>query len=275
MISSVGLLARYQEKAALLGLAARNLGIAGMLRLKWQQARMRRGAVTAPYQLHSQHLKYPVWCRPGTTDAHVFHQIFVMREYACIDDLAAPQLILDCGANVGYSSAYFLSRFPRVEIVAIEPDPGNCELLERNVRPYGRRVRIVQSAVWSHPAALIVEAAEGHEYGIHVRECRPGETPSLVATDIPTLLAGTGHDKLDLLKMDVEGAEEVIFSPGCESWLARTENIVIELHGPARVRAFREFVTPDQGTIFDHEELTVFKRRRTSATPSAPHPASR
>ena len=263
MMRSVGLLARYQEKAALLGLATRNLGVAGMLRLKWQQARVRRGAVTEPYQLHSQHLTHPVWCRPGTTDAHVFHQIFVLREYSCVDDLVDPQLILDCGANVGYSSAYFLSRFPRVEVVAIEPDSGNCELLERNLRPYGRRVRIVQSAVWSHPADLIIEAADGQEWGGQVRECRPGETPSLVATDIPTLLAGTGRDRLDLLKMDVEGAEEVIFAPGCESWLARTENIVVELHGPARVAAFRRFVTPAQGTIFDHQELTVFKRRHT------------
>ena len=265
MMRSVGLLARYQEKAALFGLAARNLGLSGVLRLKWHQARLRRGAVTEPYRLHSQHLKHPVWCRPGTTDAHVFHQIFVLREYSCVDDLVDPRLILDCGANVGYSSAYFLSRFPRVEVVAIEPDPGNCELLERNLRPYGHRARIVQSAVWSHPADLIIEAAGGQEWGGQVRECRPGETPSLVATDIPTLLAGTGRERLDLLKMDVEGAEEVIFSPGCESWLARTENIVVELHGPTRVAAFRKFVTPEQGTIFDHQELTVFRRRRTRA----------
>jgi FkbM family methyltransferase len=254
-------LERYQAKAALLGLAARNLGLPGVLLLKWQQARVRHGAVRRPYRLHSQHLRHPVWCRPGTTDASVFHQIFVVREYACLDDLAEPQLILDCGANVGYSSAYFLSRYPRAEIIAVEPDPDNVALLEQNLRPYGDRVRVVRSAVWSHPAELIVDTADGHEWSRRVRQCQPDERPDLVATDIATLLAGSGRDTLDLLKMDVEGAEEVIFSPGCEAWLEKTRNIVIELHGAARERAFRQFVTPAQGRLFQHEELTVFQRR--------------
>jgi hypothetical protein len=43
----------------------------------------------------------------GSSDLHVFRQIFVEREYGCLDDLADVRLIIDCGANAGYSSGSF------------------------------------------------------------------------------------------------------------------------------------------------------------------------
>src|SRR4051812_37718019 len=62
---------------------------------------------------------HPLYFRSGTTDFYVIHQIFVQREYSCFDDLKDPGLILDCGANGGYSSAYFLSRFPGSTVIAV------------------------------------------------------------------------------------------------------------------------------------------------------------
>jgi len=72
--------------------------------------------------------------RRGTSDLSAFNQIFVQREYACLDDLVGVDLIVDCGAYVGYSSAYFLTQFPNSNIVAIEPDPENFSLLKKTWR---------------------------------------------------------------------------------------------------------------------------------------------
>jgi len=262
----MGVLSRIQGSAANFLRAARNLGLANTMLLKWQQLRSRCLHVKRPYRLRSKHARYPLWCRPGTSDAGVFHQIFVVREYACLDDVVDPTLIFDCGANVGYSSAYFLSRFPAAKVVAVEPDPGNADLLEQNLRPFGDRVTIVRSAVWSRRAELMIEAdaGDGREWSRRVRECRPGETPSLVATDITTLLKAAGQQTLSILKMDVEGAEAVIFAPGCEEWLRGTRNIVIELHGPACERAFYDAVSTFPFELSQHEELTVCKHRAGS-----------
>ena len=49
----------------------------------------------------SPDLRHPVEIRPGTSDKLVFHQIFVDREYRCLDHLTNIDTILDCGANVG------------------------------------------------------------------------------------------------------------------------------------------------------------------------------
>ena len=55
----------------------------------------------------------------------VFDQIFIHQEYSCLQELKEPSLVLDLGANVGFSAAYFLSFFPRACVVAVEPDAGN------------------------------------------------------------------------------------------------------------------------------------------------------
>jgi FkbM family methyltransferase len=242
--------------------AVDNLGVSGAVLLKCQQYRVRTLGAAAPYVLRSKHARFPLWCRPGTSDARVFHQIFVVREYSCLDELRDPRLIIDCGANVGYSSAYFLSRFPAARVIAVEPDAGNVDLLERNLRPFGNRATIVRSAVWSHPAELVIDATagDGAEWSRQVRPCRPGETPDLRATDIGTLLAQSGEQTISLLKLDIEGAEVALFAAGHEAWLPRTSNIVIELHGEACARAFFAAVSRESFRIYNHEELTVCHR---------------
>src|SRR5947208_4936670 len=78
----------------------------------------------------------PGFVRRGTSDIWTFDQIFVDHEYRCIDSLQGVTTIIDAGANVGYSSAYFLSRFPEARIIALEPDPENFNALRRNLTPW-------------------------------------------------------------------------------------------------------------------------------------------
>jgi hypothetical protein len=75
--------------------------------------------------LFTKFSRHPLLCRLRTSDAMSFRQIFISREYAPFDDTQNVGLIVDCGAYVGYSSAYFLSAFQNSHVVAIEPDPGN------------------------------------------------------------------------------------------------------------------------------------------------------
>jgi hypothetical protein len=123
-----------------------------------------RGNRTGLIKLTSRHARYPLLARPGTSDLSVFRQVFLQREYACLDDVQAPRFIVDCGANVGYSSASLLTRSPQARVISVEPDAGNYEILVKNMAPYGNRVRTIRGAVWSHSTHLTM-ASTGYRGG--------------------------------------------------------------------------------------------------------------
>lgn len=207
--------------------------------------------------------RYPLVYRPGSSDLKVYQQIFVEREYRALDHVHTDGLILDCGANVGYSAAYFLSRYPKATVIAVEPDAANFELLRRNTAAFGKRIRTIKAGVWSRPCGLkVVHAGAGVEWGITVRECRAdqGETADVEAVDIATLLKDSGFDRISILKMDIERSELEVFRAGCSQWLDRCDAIAIELHGPDCEVRFREAVS-DQGFRFGSSgELTICTR---------------
>jgi FkbM family methyltransferase len=261
------MMGRILEMIRVNALAARNLGFLNALLLKYQLIQARIFRTREAYALRSRDAAFPVWCRPGTTDSRVFYQIFILREYSCLDDLAGVDLIVDCGANVGYSSAYFLSRHPEARVIAVEPDPENAKMLERNLRPFGDRAKVVRAAVWSHAAGLVIdESAGGGEWAVQVRECREGEAATIQATTVGAILAESGEAVISLLKMDVEGAEAVVFTGNYREWLDRTENLVIELHGEENRRVFATVMDGLPFTMFRHGELTVCRRRAIAKT---------
>jgi FkbM family methyltransferase len=225
---------------------------------------------TNPYTLISKNARFPLICRPNTSDDDVFKQIFIEKEYSCLDDSANVDLVIDCGANVGYSSAYFLTRFPKCKVICIEPDLSNFKILEKNLAPYEEdRVELIRSGIWSHPAGLkILEEpyGDGREWTVQVRECKSGEIPEMQAVDVGTLLKESGQTKISILKMDVEGAEAIVFKQNYESWLSCVDNMVIELHDDSSFGKASDIVLNAASSVksFDTSksgELTVFKSR--------------
>lgn len=185
------------------------------------------------YRIRPRGIAHPLIIRRPASDIDVLKQIYVDREYASIDDLPDVRLVIDCGANVGYSSAYFLSIFPQAQVVAVEPDPRNFATLERNLAPYGQRARCFHAGVWSQAAPLVIAEnsyGDGRDWSRQVRVCAPSETADFAGVDIATLLAQSGHERISLLKVDIEGAEAVVFAENFTFWLERVDAIAIELH---------------------------------------------
>jgi FkbM family methyltransferase len=253
---------RILESIRVNALAVRNLGFLNTLYFRGQRYRAWMSGATTPFTVRSRHAAHPLWCRPRTTDSKVFYQIFILREYSCLDEISSPGLIIDCGANVGYSSAYFLSRFPEARLIAVEPDVDNATILERNLRPFGERAKIVRSALWSHEAALAIDDdSKGGAWALRVRECRPGEPATVQAITVGAVLKESGEARISILKMDIEGAEAGVFVSDYQEWLNRTDNIVIELHGDESRRVFAAAMAQQPFAIFRHGELTVCKRQ--------------
>ena len=174
-----------------------------------------------------------VGVRPGSTDERTFAHVFLNREYD-IELPLEPRLIVDAGANVGYASVWFASRYPQARIIAIEPSAANFQLVRENTANYPN-VSSRQAGVWPRACHLkiVTHDAQGNflgEWGFQVEETDEAGPQTLPAVTLGEVLHGSGLPAIDLLKIDVEGAEKEIFSASCDDWLPRTNAIMIELH---------------------------------------------
>jgi FkbM family methyltransferase len=171
----------------------------------------------------------------GASDLNVFGQIFVSDEFASLRGLKNVSQILDLGANAGYSSAYLLSCFPNSRVIAVEPDEQNVAVSRINLESYGDRVRLLHGAVWSERTKLCFAEERlggGLEWARQMRDPADGRAGDVEAWDVASLIDMTGTPKIDLLKVDIEGAEVAVFGNNAKSWLPKIRNISIELHGP-------------------------------------------
>ena len=88
-----------------------------------------------PVKVRIAGLKDPLVARIGTTDFFTISEVFLDGDYSpLLEHARSPvRIILDLGANVGYSIRFWQERFPDSRIIAVEPDPANFELCQRNV----------------------------------------------------------------------------------------------------------------------------------------------
>ncbi len=184
----------------------------------------------------------PVYFRAGTSDGEVFNDVLVREEYDCAgDDVGDPQLIVDCGAYAGYSALFFLERYKRAHVIAVEPDPKNFELCRLNLAPYTDRVTLLNAAVWSEACGLVLhpgELADGRDWATMVQPPKPGETPNVRGIDLGSLLRDSGFPEIDLLKMNIECSERDVFSKNVDTWLPHVKNMIVQLHDEAAEDVF-------------------------------------
>jgi FkbM family methyltransferase len=252
--------------------AARSIGPINALKLaciRWAARFQPTGQ--ALWRLRVQGWPHPVIGRYGTSDLAVFEQIFIREEHRWARKICArlaDMLILDCGANVGFSAIYFLRLFPLATVIAVEPDEENFAILNMNLEHRTPRVLAMRAAVWSQNTMLRF-SDEAFRDGQHWarRVCLPqnGVTGSVTALTIADLLACSDKPRISILKMDIEGAEAEVFSADTSSWLPKTDAIAIELHDDTAFgnvqQIFDAAVRPHEFSVLQSGELTVALRK--------------
>ena len=144
------------------------------------------------------------------------------------------------GANIGLSSAWFLSRFPDAAVFAVEADADNYAICCENLAGYGSRARVLHGAAWYKRANLTLHRHVQCPAANSVQETETDVAGEMHVQgwDLASLIEMSGFPQVDLLKIDVEGAEEEIFCADVSNWLPHVRNLCIELHGPACWDAF-------------------------------------
>jgi FkbM family methyltransferase len=171
-------------------------------------------------------LSHPVHLRIRTSDMSLYRDLLLKDEYA-MDLPFTPRTIVDAGANSGMAALYYANKYPDAAIVAIEPEASNFRALVKNCRAYPNIVT-VWAALWSEDGEVhIGQGSEDTHYDKWAY--RVVDKGNVVrAISINTLMTEIGIKSIDLLKVDIEGAEIEVFRSA--PWMSKVRAIAIELH---------------------------------------------
>jgi FkbM family methyltransferase len=166
----------------------------------------------------------------GSSDLGVISH-FYRRGYYIEDMVSHPiKRIVDCGANIGTEAARFLIHYPKAQVVAIEAEQANFDCLQRNQASDGR-LTIIRGAVWPSDARLAVAPDPNHpgcNQAYLVVEATEGSN-TVPAWTIAGIMRKMEWDSIDILKLDIEGAEYELFSSNVESWISHVGAIIFEV----------------------------------------------
>jgi FkbM family methyltransferase len=153
----------------------------------------------------------PLSLRHVTPDVESFDQVFRQRALEepdpvrqLIDGLGRPPVVIDLGANVGLSAAWFSARWPGARIVCVEPDPVNLEALRDAADRADGRWHVVEAAAAAEAGTLEFAAGAGA-----TSRARQGGGTTVRAIDFFALAA---EERPDLVKIDIEGGEWALFA---------------------------------------------------------------
>ncbi len=185
-----------------------------------------------------------LYFRKNNSDPAVIKQIFerkdynlgallrakdINNEYLTIINNQQTPLIIDCGANIGASSIWFHSLFPKSKIIAIEPDKDSFELLVKNT--FDLPITPIHAAISNISGrGILVDGGNGAWSNYIANENQPdlkGQDTQIL--DMKSILKQEANNKPFLVKIDIEGGEKQLFESNTE-WFDQFYLAIIELH---------------------------------------------
>jgi FkbM family methyltransferase len=145
------------------------------------------------------------------------------REGIRLED--ARGVVIDAGAHVGLFS--LLASAHARTVIALEAHPANFALLAANVAENkAGNVEVRQRALWS--AEGNVELVEGPQSGAGSVLGGAGRSIAVRAETLDSIVAE--NRPVDLLKLDIEGAEFAVLGSASDETLRQISAVVAELH---------------------------------------------
>jgi FkbM family methyltransferase len=133
--------------------------------------------------------------------------------------------IVDAGANIGIETIRMRYFHPRARVLAIEPDAENYAVLRKNAEQDAELTEVLPYGVWPTETGLKLLPGTSNE-GFSVRPAEPHETADVHAITMNAILESVGGE-IDVLKMDIEGAEYEVFGQNTE-WVNHVKAFVFE-----------------------------------------------
>jgi len=208
--------------------------------------------------------------RNPSSDLEVFNQVWGRDEYDKAASLVTSSardnmVIIDAGANVGYTTLFFHHLFPDARIISIEPDEENMHMFDENMKlNRAGNIISVKAGLWSHRCNLEVDKnfRDNREWSFRVRET--DHKTGLQGMHISDIMDDFGLDEIDLLKIDIEGAEKQLFEDKARTKevLGKTKIIAMEIHDEEVSREeVYGMLDENRFSHFDYSDLTIGRKQ--------------
>ncbi|MEH2048723.1 FkbM family methyltransferase [Nostoc sp.] len=207
--------------------------------LQWTGGRISR-PVTGLFKIHTkfQNKDVNILLRSQSSDIMTFTEVIMSREYAPVINLIQKEgcelapLIIDAGANIGLSTIFFKSYFPKARVICIEPDSENVALLQKNLNEnHLYDCDVIQAGLWYKDCNLAIshDFRDGLPWAVRVIEQEVGGIRGVGITSLLEVCLG---QRIGLLKIDIEGSEFELFrrTEAILPLLERSDFVVVEIH---------------------------------------------
>jgi FkbM family methyltransferase len=162
----------------------------------------------------------------------MFSEIFLKQVYLFQADNEKP-FIIDAGSNIGMATIYFKSVYPQSEIICFEPGPETFAILKNNIALNSLKgVDAQQMAVMDQEGSIdffMHPDRPGLQGVSHWPDAEGVRSRKIEVKAMP--LSSFISRPVDLLKLDVEGAEELVINELVKSnKLGMVKEMLIEYH---------------------------------------------
>lgn len=196
-------------------------------------------------------LPNPVQLHLRTQDMPMLFEIFKREDYRLPiqKSLSSAAVVVDLGANIGLASVFFQQNyFPNARFILVEPSPKNLAVLGENTVSALQNAEIAPVAISNKQGMVKID---DHEVGfnVHILPKRnentkganvgdnlaeipnpKSEIHKVIALTMSKLLEDLHIKRIDLLKIDIEGAEKAVLADA-KAWLPKVDMLIVELHG--------------------------------------------
>ena len=184
----------------------------------------------------------PFTYRAETSDEIVADLIFNKGKYVLpLPKDFQPKVIIDCGSNIGYSTLFFANVYPDAQIYSIEPEKTNFKFLRFNTIFYDN-IHVINSAIWDKETFARLEGNELGDMGYMTVETGEDDKDAFKTTTLSKIVADNSIEKIDFIKIDIEGSEKEVFSAeNVDEWLSKVQVMAIVIHDEMRYGASYAF----------------------------------
>jgi len=169
--------------------------------------------------------------RASTSDACVIAHIVVKNFYMLSkNEIKNAETVVDLGAHIGLFSLWTASRSKKAAIFSFEPEPSNYNLLEYNIETNKLQLRIKPYRLALSGKNGELELFKSSESVGHSLNFKRGDSIKIQSITLEDIFHDYNISKIDILKVDIEGAEYSLLKCLDESLFSRIGIICMECH---------------------------------------------